>query len=299
MAEDPLLQSFMENPPQTVEEMRKLLDQMTAMFNSDLPEVGGFHPAVPVREVGGVRVTADVVEPKGPGPHPVLVYLHGGGWVAGSPATHRKLGYRFAEQGFLVANVDYRMAPEHPFPAPFEDCVEAIRWAARTAERYGGDPTRLVVGGDSAGGNLTAAAVAALADDLGAPRVRAVLLIYGAFDFAAMKSTNDMGELGERMLELMVGSYLGPERSEALLRDPRASPIHAAHKLPPAYVLCGTMDNLLEQAHAMAERLAAAGIPHEKEIVQDMPHGFVQIELFPQARASIDRMADFLRRQLA
>jgi acetyl esterase len=302
MAENPferMAQAMLENPPQTVHDMRKMLDQMVPMLNADLPVVGAFHPAVPVREVSGTRVTADVVVPRGKGPHPVLVYLHGGGWVGGSPASHRKLGYRFAEAGFLVFNVDYRLAPEHPFPAPFEDSVDAIRFAARAARTYGGDPARLAVGGDSAGGNLTAAAVAALAGEEGAPRVGAVLLIYGVFDFAMISRTGSAaGEVAERMMELMIGSYLGRERGDALLRDPRASPIHAAAKLPPAYVLCGTADNLLEQAHAITEQLAAAGIPHEKEIVADMPHGFVQIELFPQARASIDRMAEFLRRHL-
>ncbi len=299
MANDPLLDAFLANPPQSVDELRKLLDGFVEPMNRDLPDVGAFHEAVPVRQVGAERVTADVVVPKGAGPHPVLVYLHGGGWVAGSPASHRKLGFRFAEAGFLVLNVDYRMAPEHPFPAPFDDCVDAIRWAARIAPRYGGDPARLAVGGDSAGGNLTAAAVAALAQDPSAPRVAAVLLIYGAFDFEAMqRATLRTEEVGQRLMEQMIGSYLGKQRPAELLRDPRVSPIHAAAKLPPAYVLCGTADDLLEHAHAMCERLTAAGVRHEKDIIADMPHGFVQIELFPQARASIDRMAEFLRREL-
>jgi acetyl esterase len=299
MATDPLTEAFLANPPQSIEELRKMLDGFTAMLNQDLPEVGAFHPAVPIREVRGARVTADVVVPAGPRPHPVLVYLHGGGWVAGSPTTHRKLGHRFAEAGFLVFNVDYRLAPEHPFPAAFEDCVEAIRWAARRAPDYGGDPARLAVGGDSAGGNLTAAAVAALAQDPGAPRVGAVLLIYGAFDFESMgRPRENVPEASLRMMEAMIGGYLGSNRPAALLRDPRVSPIHAAGKLPPAYVLCGTGDDLLGDAHAICERLEAAGVPHRKDIVSDMPHGFVQFEMLPQARPAIDRMAEFLRREL-
>ena len=120
-----MTQMMLQNAPKTPQEMRAMLDGFAPFMNGELPEVGAFHEAVPVRE----GVTADVVVPKGAGPHPVLVYLHGGGWVCGSPKTHRKLGYRFAEAGTLVFNVDYRLAPEHPFPTPFEDCLAAVRWA--------------------------------------------------------------------------------------------------------------------------------------------------------------------------
>src|SRR5262245_7624562 len=106
-------------PPKTAGDMRRMLDMFGGILNTDMPPVGAFHPAVSVSE----GVTADVVVPRGAGPFPVLVYLHGGAWICGSPGTHRKLGYRFAEAGFLVVNVDYRLAPEHPFPTPFEDCV--------------------------------------------------------------------------------------------------------------------------------------------------------------------------------
>ena len=149
---DLLAQLFTQKPPETAAEMRSMLDGFAPLLNRDLPEIGELHEAMPVTP----GVTADVVVPRGDGPHPVLVYLHGGGWVCGSPSTHRKLGYRFAEAGFLVFNVDYRLAPEHPFPTPLDDCIEAIRWAAREAPRFGGDPERLAVGGDSAGGNLSA-----------------------------------------------------------------------------------------------------------------------------------------------
>ena len=127
---DPLMQLFGRKPPETVDEMRAMLETFAGFLNQGLPEVGAFHEAVPVSE----GVTADVVVPAGTGPHPVLVYLHGGGWICGSPTTHRKLAHRFAEAGYLVFNVDYRLAPEHPFPTPLDDCIEAIRrgwpWAA-------------------------------------------------------------------------------------------------------------------------------------------------------------------------
>jgi acetyl esterase len=288
--------------PETAGDLRRLIDGFAAMMNVGLPEVGALHEKVPVREVDGTVVHADVVVPAGPGPHPVLVYLHGGGWVCGSPTTHRKLAHRFAEAGFLVVNVDYRLAPEAPFPAGFEDCVYAVRWAAREAERFGGDPSRLAIGGDSAGGNLSAATAIALADDADAPLVRALLLVYGVFDFARLHEFDGleepMAEMGRRMVDLMVTSYLGEAPSQGVLRDSRVSPVHGAHRLPPSYVVVGGGDPLTGQAAELAAALERGGVHHEFEVVDGMPHGFVQIEAFPQARQTIDRMARFLHGQL-
>jgi acetyl esterase len=296
---DLMTQMLLQNAPKTPLEMRALLDGFAPLMNAGLPEVGAFHAAVPVRE----GVSADVVVPRGAGPHPVLVYLHGGGWVCGSPATHRKLGYRFAEAGYLVVNVDYRLAPEHPFPTPFEDCLAAVRWAHREAARFGGDPARLAIGGDSAGGNLSAAVAAALANDPARPK--AALLIYGVFDFGRFDDVSlapgagaKAAEIGRDLIEMMVGAYLGKARSEALLRDPRVSPLHAAAKLPPSHVVVGSADALAPQSEALVKALAAAGVPHEHYVDPGMPHGYAQAEFLPAARPAIDRMVAFLRKHV-
>jgi|SRR5262245_24918451 len=293
---DLLTQMMLQNAPKTPLEMRSMLDGFAPFLNGDLPEVGAFHERLPVRE----GVTADVVVPKGSGPHPVLVYLHGGGWVCGSPTTHRKLGYRFAEGGFLVFNVDYRLAPEHPFPAPFDDCLAAVRWAHQQAGRFGGDPSRFAIGGDSAGGNLSAAVAAALADDPARPK--AALLIYGVFDFAmftdpALVEAPDAkaAAIGRDMVEMMVGAYLGKTRSDALLRDARVSPLHAARRLPPSHVVVGGADPLAAQAETLVKALSAAGVAHEHFVDPGMPHGYVQMEMLAPARPAIDRMLAFLR----
>jgi acetyl esterase len=298
---DILTQFMAQRPPETAQDMRRLLDGFAAILNADLPQVGEFAEAVPIAD----GITADVVVPQGAGPHPVLVYLHGGGWVCGSPATHRKLAHRFAEAGYLVVNVDYRLAPEHPFPTPFDDCVAAIRWATREAQRFGGDPTRLAVGGDSAGGNLSAAAAAALADDPARPK--AALLIYGVFDFATIgelegfdgvEIDGPLAEMGEKMTELMVGAYLGSDRSEELLRDPRVSPLHVADRLPPSHVVVGSADPLVLQARALAAALDEAGVAHEVFVDEGMPHGYAQMEFLPAAQPAIDRMVAFLRKHV-
>jgi len=302
--QDPMLQLLGGSLPETAQDMRGLLERFGALLNAELPEIGAFHPGVALRE----GVTADIHVPRGEGPFPVLVYLHGGGWICGSPATHRKLAHRFAEAGFLVVNVDYRLAPEHPFPAPFDDCLFAVRWAAAEAARFGGDPARLAVGGDSAGGNLTAATAAALADDPARPR--ALLLIYGVFDFEQIGA--GMAEVAasqaplpgvspdaaEKLVRLMVESYLGPEPSEARLRDPRVSPIHAAAALPPAHVVVGRADPLVVQAEALVKELAREGVEHEYFVDDGMPHGYAQMEFLAPARPAIERMVDFLRRRL-
>jgi acetyl esterase len=282
-----------------VTEMRRMVDEFAPLMNADLPEVGAFHEAVHVRE----GVTADVIVPQGKGPHPVLVYLHGGGWVCGSAKSHRKLGYRFAEAGYLVFNVNYRLAPEHPFPTPFEDCLAAIRWAHREAARYGGDGARLAVGGDSAGANLSAAVAAALADDQERPR--ATLLLYGVFDFGMLRNALPPPELdtpaadaAREMVELMMGAYLGKARSDAALRDPQVSPLYAAAKLPPSHILVGGADPLAVQTEALVKALAAAGVPHEHFVDAGMPHGYVQMEHLPAARPAIARMVAFLRRNV-
>jgi acetyl esterase len=295
---DLLTQMLLQNAPKSPLEMRRMLDVVAKLMNAELPAVAALHEAVPVCE----GVTADVIVPSGAGPHPVLVYLHGGGWVCGSPRTHRKLGCRFAEAGFLVFSVDYRLAPEHPFPTPFEDCLAAVRFAHREATRFGGDPARLAVGGDSAGGNLAAAVSAALASDPARPK--AALLIYGVFDFSMFEgelpayatASREAVAIGREMVEMMVGAYLGTTRSEALLRDPRVSPLHAAALLPPSHVVVGSVDDLAPQSEALVKALAAAGVPHEHFVDAGMPHGYAQLEFLAGARPAVERMIAFLRR---
>jgi len=289
--------------PTDIPSLRRMLDDFAPLLNTDPPKVGALHEDVLVREVGGARVTADVLVPDRAGPHPVLVYLHGGGWVAGSPRTHRKLGLRFAEAGYLVVNVDYRLAPEAPFPAPFEDCVFAVRWAAQNAARFGGDARRLAIGGDSAGGNLSAAVAAHLAGDPSAPKLSAALLIYGAFDFerlATQEADPAMGDpaIARKLTDAMIDGYLGSPRDPARLRDPRVSPVHAAAKLPPSFLVVGTLDPLHTHQSALAEALERAGVAHENVVVPGMPHGFVQYEFLPPALDTIRRMTAFLDRHL-
>src|SRR5262245_5558471 len=127
-AMDPLTAMLMQNPPKDALEFRAILDEFALAGNGTLPEIGGSVDDLTLFAADGVDMSADIHEPKGKGPFPVLVYLHGGGWILGTPKTHRRLGFRFAEAGYVVVNLKYRLAPEFPFPAAFDDCVRAVRW---------------------------------------------------------------------------------------------------------------------------------------------------------------------------
>jgi acetyl esterase len=277
--------------PTDVMGLRTALDMFAPMMNQNPPEIGALHEAVEIKP----GLSADIAVPKGNGPHRVLVYLHGGGWVAGSAKTHRKLAMQFAAEGFLTINVDYRLAPEHPFPAGLDDCIHAAKWAGENAKRWNGDGARIAVGGDSAGGNLAAATVASLAaENYRGAKPKAALLIYGVFDFPA---TIKRSGAGNEAMDGMAKAYAG-SAYPAILEDPRVSPLKSVKPgaMPPSCIICGTADPLLPESHAMADALKRADISHELHIFEDLPHGFVQMDVLRGSGEALAKMCDFLRR---
>jgi acetyl esterase len=260
------------------------------LMNGNPPAVATVHDSVLLHEVAGWRLTADIAVPLGNGLHPVLVYFHGGGWTMGSPKTHRRLGQEFASAGYLTINLDYRRAPKHRFPAAFEDCVLATQWAVANAARYGGDPKRLAVGGDSAGANLAAAVLAEIGQKDG-PRVSAGLLLYGVYDYH--KAVSALGITGPD-----TQFYLPPEQYESLRGDYRVSPLYACTGFPPCYLGVGTKDPLLEESRVLARTLAAAGIEHDLHIVEGAPHAFFQLPPLPAYAEGYARAQAFLARHL-
>jgi acetyl esterase len=260
-------------------------------LNDDLPEIGAFHENVELRN----GLLADIAVPKGNGPHPAMLFIHGGGWMACSPRTHRKLGMQFAEQGYLTINIDYRLAPEHPFPAGFDDCVFAAKWAAQNVQRWNGDSSRIAIAGDSAGANLAAAVLVALSGEPSAPKFRAGALIYGIFDFPAEieRSPN------RSPIEGMARGYLGAQYPEAL-KDPQVSPLRAIKPgaLPPCFVICGTADALLPESQSIAAALKEVGIPYELHEIEEMPHAFMMIGALSACGRGHQLMFNFLRRHV-
>ena len=272
----------------TIQEQRTRLVEYFKEFNADPPEVGAYHKAVQLK----AGLTADIAVPRGKGPFPVVVYIHGGAWTLGSPSTtHYKLIRQFAEAGYLTIAPDYRLAPENPFPAGFDDNVFTAQWAAENAPGYGGDPTRMAMGGDSAGGNFTAAVLPALVErDL---KFKAAILIYGAFDFAGLV------KMAPEAAEPLGKAYLG-SNYPALLSDPRVSPINAIVRaaMPPAFIIAGTGDGIVGESRTIAEAMNRAGIENELHIMTDMPHGFMQMTELTACQEGLRLMFDFLKRHL-
>ncbi len=270
--------------------LREAINATIGPTNARPPEIGAFHEDVELRP--GLR--ADVSVPKGAGPYPVAIYLHGGGWVAGSSKSHRKLGMQFAEAGCLTLNLDYRLAPEHPFPAGFEDCVFAVRWAHENAKRWDGDGSRIVIGGDSAGANLAAATALEIGKNPAGARLKALLLLYGLYDIREMMQRGREGGVAGTNR-----NYLGDDY-EHKLDDPRVSPIRAVRPgaLPPTFIICGTADNLLPESYAMAAALSRAEIPHEVHVLEDMPHAFMQMWMLSGCVEGQRLMFNFIKRHI-
>ncbi|MFI0445600.1 alpha/beta hydrolase [Actinomadura sp. 6N118] len=239
--------------------------------------------------------------PQGDGPHPVLIWIHGGGWVlgsaAGSDATARDL---CRSAGCLVVNVDYRLAPEHPFPAAIEDVTAVAKWVSTEIGPLGGAPTRMAVGGDSAGGTLSAV----LAHEL--PGTFALqILVYPATDLAQQHpSIEENGEgllLTKAAITWFADLYLG---GDADRRDPRISPLHADAATmaasPPALVFTAEYDPLRDEGEAYAERLREAGVAVEHVRYDGQIHAFFAMSaVIPAAKDAMERAASALRRAWA
>ncbi len=243
-------------------EGRAMMQGMTQLLERPRGEIAvvkditipGPHP-VPARLY---RPTADAV------PGPVLVYYHGGGWVIGDLDTHDPLCAEIARQlGMSVVSIDYRMAPEAPFPAAAEDCIAATRWIAGSPAEIGHQVTGLIPAGDSAGGNLAAAVSRELATTLPVP-ILAQWLIYPATDMTATEGS--MAEFAEGYLltkdsmDWFHAHYM--TGAEDKLRHPWASPLHGdtLEGVPPAMVFTCGLDPLRDQGRAFAARLIQSGV---------------------------------------
>jgi acetyl esterase len=232
-------------------------------------------------------------------PLPALMYYHGGGWVIGDLDSHDVVCRTLANAGrCAVFSVEYRKAPEAPFPAAVEDCFAATGFVASNAARFAIDAARLAVGGDSAGGNL-ASVMTLIARDAGSPAISFQLLIYPATDqqlqFPSIERNGEGYLLTKQGMHYFRGHYL--PRSEDWL-DWRASPLLAKSLagLPPALVLTAGYDPLVDEGRAYADRLAREGVKTEYVNYRDMIHGFITMgRVLETANSALDRCARALR----
>ena len=253
--------------------------------------------------VSGGEIIVRAYSPGGPGPHPALVYYHGGGWVIGDLYTHDGLWRSITNAArCAVLSVDYRLAPESKYPVAVEDSYAALLWIVANAERLGIDRRRIAVGGDSAGGNL-ATVMALVARDRKGPRLALQVLIYPVTDHDLDTRSyleNATGYVLTRDgMRWFWNHYLA---REAQGREPYASPLRAPSLagLPPALVITAEYDPLCDEGEAYAARLRDAGVPVTLTRYPGMFHGFVRMtNILDKARTALDEIASSVQKAFA
>jgi acetyl esterase/lipase len=232
-------------------------------------------------------------------PTGLVVYLHGGGWCIGSLSLMDNVARELAHAtGAAVVSVAYRLAPENPFPAGLDDCEAVSRWALEQASRFEVSPSRVLVAGESAGGNLAAAVCLRLRDAGATLRPAGQVLIYPVLDAheSAHASREEFSHLvvSDKQSEWFWSSYCG---GRDLSTDAYAAPLQAAElaELPPALVVLGGCDRLRDEGRAYARRLAEAGVDTEEVCYPGQPHGFVNLD-FPAAEDAYEVIGRWVRR---
>ena len=292
----------------SVESARAVLEEF---FGNEDPRPLGDVSEFAIEGPGGA-IPLRVYQPPTPDPHPAVVFFHGGGWVIGSLDTHDNIcRWLCDEADCTVVSVDYRLAPEHPFPAAVEDCYAATAWVDAYGEKLGIDTDRIAVAGDSAGGNLSAAVTLLARDERGVaahrrtaptvPDVAYQALLYPAVASPVLQEFDSQTENAEgyflewESVRWFYERYL-PEPTHR--RNEYAAPLLAddLSGLPPASVVTAGFDPLRDEGLAYADRLAAAGADVEHHHYEGMIHGFSSLpEMMDAAGDSLDAVAADLR----
>ena len=302
---DPQAHAFLEQlaaaeaPPLhelSVEDARQVIVELFG--TKEAPEPVG---AVEDRTIPGAagEIAVRIYTPQASGVLPILVYFHGGGWVIGNLEAYDPTCRALTNAtGCMVVSVDYRLAPEHKFPAAPEDCYAATQWVAAHASTLHGDPARIAIGGDSAGGNLTAV-VAQMARDRGGPALVFQLLVYPVTDYnyntVSYTENADGYLLTKDAMEWFWNHYL---RSEDDGNSAQASPLRAAtlQDLPPALVITAEFDPLRDEGEAYAARLQEAGVAATLTRYDGMIHGFFSLgAVLDQGKRAVQEAATQLR----
>jgi len=286
--------------PQTIEEMRAGWNTYSARMRRPHPDdmevenrgVAGKGGTVPIRVYRPAAAPASA---------PCVLYFHGGGFMKGDLDSSDTVAWGLAEEtGAVVVSVDYRLAPEHPYPAAFDDCFDVLSHVADNASAYGVEPSKIAVCGDSAGGNL-AAAVALAARDRGGPAIAGQMLVYPCLTDDVTGGSYNAHSVTPGLTTSSMGSYwewyLAGSRMPS--DDPYAVPLKAQNLagLPVACVHVAEIDPLVDDGRQYAERLKAAGVPTEFRCAKGMIHGFLRARLLgPDSGEEFGKICGFLRR---
>jgi acetyl esterase len=307
---DPLVKAFLDRaaaiprpkawevPPAIARQSFTAMMQMAAAKDVAVGRVENFMIPGPGGEIRA-RCYAPVAAS---GPLPTLIYFHGGGFVAGSLESHDGLCRLFAvEGGFKVISVDYRLAPEHPYPAAVDDAWAATQWIEANAAELGVDAGRIAVGGDSAGGML-AAIVTQLAREKGGLKIAYQLLLFPNTQIGGETASLSEFAVGyfleRRAIDYFNSLYLTPQADK---NSAKVSPLRARDfaGLPPAYIMLAGYDPLHDEGLAYAEKLRAAGVKVTVEDYAGLVHGFIYLQtVLPQAHDAVAAAAKAVKRAL-
>ena len=263
--------------------------------------IGGYRPRVfnVSNAVISTGIKIRIYRPSDSVNTPVIIFYHGGGFVVGNINTHDNICRRLANKtSSIVVSVDYRLAPENKFPAAANDAYEALWWVAENAKSFGGDPDRIIVAGDSAGGNL-AIVVCLMSRDSNGPKIAYQIPIYPQTNMADLntESYKHFGEgyyLTKPVIEALLPMYIADNKD---LVNPYTSPLLADNftDLPPALVITAEFDPLRDDGEAYAQKLVDAGIPVRVHRFKGMIHAFVSFGGLRQAHEAIDEIASTLQ----
>lgn len=290
-------------PGAPIAERRRHMETTRRCLNDGTPPLASVAERVLAGPLGPVKVR--LYKPSETPGLPVVVYFHGGGWVAGSLNTHDRLTRMLAkESGFAVLSVDWSLAPEHPFPEPVEEAAAVMAAVRAEADAMGVDGSRMAAGGDSAGANIVLGAL--LSADGSDHGVKAGVLFYGVYDCDL--DTPSYLAFGGGSLQLtrdaMIQHWGHYVADPAARRDPRCAPARAAAAdlarcMPPLWLGAAALDPLLDDHRRMVARLGEAGVEHEQTVYDGVVHGFAGTSLVvAKARQALADAGAFLRREL-
>lgn len=278
--------------------------EIMPMVRANMAMIGQALPGIEidsVRDLDAHGVPVRLYRPASAASLPLLVFLHGGGWMLGDLDTHDAMHRHLAARaGCAVLGVGYRLAPEHPFPAGLDDATKVFAWARREAESLGCDPTRIALGGESAGSNLTAAITLRLRDS-GIPQPLFQLLVHPATDLHCRLpsyETVKAAGMSRDYLDTVTAMYAGGTN----LSDPLISPLLAERHdgLAPAIVLTAEEDPLRDDGEYYAQALIAAGVETLACRLPELPHGFMFLPVtVPAVSKAFDSIAHLVRRYFA